>query len=429
MTRAPEPNSSDLQAVHDAPALAYLTSQYPMLSMIFVLREVTELRRLGFRVDTASVNPADRRPEDMTVEERVEMAETYCLKAHGVPGAAAAHASSVARNLRGYLRGWRLVLKLSGLDLRRLAFNIAFFTEALMVGRWMRSRGLRHLHVHLASQPATVGMFAKRVFGCGFSMTVHGPDEFYDAAGQYLREKVLAANFICCISHFARSQLMKVSPYEHWEKLVVCRLGVDPNLFHAQAPRDAGDTFRVLCVGRLTPAKGQHLLIEAASRIATTGRQIHVQVVGAGVDRESLEQHADRLGARHNVTFEGAVSQDRIREFYAAADCFCIPSFAEGIPVVLMEAMAMEVACVTTHITGIPELIRDRVDGLLVAPSDLDGLVNALISLIDDPQLRRAVAAGGRKRVLQHFDLAANVEALARVFKSRVPLAERATSP
>ena len=402
------------------PSLAYLTSQYPMLSMIFVLREIVQLRRSGFRIETASISAPDRPPESMTVEERDEAARTYAIKSHGLGGAIVGHASALVAHPAGYLRGWMLAFRLARLDVRRLAFNLAYLTEALMVGRWMREKRLRHLHVHLMSQPATVGMFVKRVFDVGFSITVHGPDEFYDAPGQYLGEKVEAADFVCCISDYARSQLMRLSPYEQWSKLVVCRLGVDPQIFGPATDPASSTTFRVLCVGRLTPAKGQHLLIDAVARLGGEGRDVHLHIVGAGVDRDSLERQTANLAAARWITFEGAVNQDRIRDFYAKADAFCIPSFAEGIPIVLMEAMAMEIPCVTTQITGIPELIRHGVDGLLVAPSDLDGLVDALRSLIDDPALARRLGTSGRQRVIEHYDLAANVERLADTFRERV---------
>ena len=418
--------ASDLSRSHSQraecapPALGYLTSQYPMLSMIFVLREVVQLRRSGFRIETASISRPDRPADAMTAEERDEASRTYCLKAHGLAGAIASHISALLSHPIQYLRAWGLAFRLARLDVRRLLFNIAYFTEALMVGRWMTEKSLRHLHVHLASQSATVGMFVKRVFGVGFSITVHGPDEFYDAKGQYLREKVEAADFVCCISHFARSQLMQLSPYEQWSKLVVCRLGVDPQVFAAVERTGGTPPFRILCVGRLTPAKGQHLLVDAVARLVAEGRAVHLHLVGAGVDRDSLQRHIDRLAVATSVTLEGAVNQDRIRAFYSMADCFCIPSFAEGIPVVLMEAMAMEIPCVTTHVMGIPELIRNGIDGLLVPPSDLDGLVDALKSLIDDPLLARRLGASGRERVLARYDLAANVELLAEQFRTRV---------
>jgi colanic acid/amylovoran biosynthesis glycosyltransferase len=401
-------------------SLAYLTSQYPMLSMTFVLREVRELRRMGFRIDMASINAADRPLANLTAEEAAEAGRTYYLKMHGVRGAASAHLKTLITRFPGYLRGLRLVLSLGALDLKRLIFNMMYFTEALMVGVWMQRVRQHHLHVHLGSQAATVGLYVRHVFGVGFSITVHGPDEFYEAQGQYLEQKVAAADFICCISSYARSQLMKFSPYAQWSKLVVSRLGVDPSLFLPKPAKPASDFCEILCVGRLTRAKGQHVLIDAVDRLARQGRRVRLRLVGDGPDSPSLREQAARLENPNIVVFEGAVNQDYIRRLYEGADIFCLPSLAEGIPVVLMEAMAMEIPCVTTHITGIPELIRSGIEGLLVAPSDLEGLVEVLETLMDDAALRERVAKNGRARVLRDYDLGRNVEQLATIFADRV---------
>jgi len=150
--------------------------------------------------------------------------------------------------------------------------------------------------------------------------------------------------------------------------------------------------------------------------------------VGDGPDRASLDQHVSESGMAGTIVLEGPVNQDRIREFYARADCFAIASFAEGIPVVLMEAMAMEIPCVTTHITGIPELIRNGEDGLLVAPSDTDGLVTALTRLMDDPAERERLGRNGRVQVMERYDLMRNVGTLAEIFCERLPQAKRSAA-
>lgn len=402
-------------------AVAYLVSQYPMLSMIFIIREVLQLRRLGWRIDVASINAADRAGDGLTADEAAEADATYYLKPHGLRGALAAHVDTLRRTPRGWLRGMLAAVQLAGADLRALALNLAYFSEALMVGVWMRERGQCHLHAHLGSQAATVALFVKRVFGHGFSVTVHGPDEFYDAYRQYLPQKVAEADFICCISHYARSQLMRLAPYAHWHKLEVARLGVDPAHFAPRPrPQPEDGVFELLCVGRLTPSKGQHLLIDALARLRGQGRRVRLRVVGAGPDRASLEEQVRHHALSEAVIFEGAVNQDRIRALYARADCFCIASFAEGIPVVLMEAMAMAVPCVTTRITGIPELIEDGRDGLLVAPSDVEGLAAAIERLIDDPALYERLACAGRRRVVEDYDLARNVDRLGEIFARRI---------
>ncbi len=403
-------------------SLAYLISQYPALSMAFVVREVRELRRLGFRIQTASINPADRPSASLTDEEQEESRQTYYVKTDGAFGAAKAHLQTLLTNPIGYCRGLALLLRLGGLDLKQQFFGLMYFTEALMVGQWMRRGKTAHLHCHLGQQAATVGLFLRTVFQHGFSMTVHGPDEFHDVKGQFLARKVAAADFIICISSFARSQLVLLSPPIHWDKLIVVRLGVDPLLFSPPDQTPLNDDLEILCVGRLVPAKGQHILLAAVDRLIQQGCPLRLRLAGSGPDEESLRAHAAQLAQPSSVLFEGAVNQDRISTLYAAADIFCLPSFAEGVPVVLMEAMSMEIPCVTTNITGIPELIRDGIEGLLVPPSDLDALVEALAKLVDDAPLRRRLAASARERIIECYDLHKNVELLAACFTERVRL-------
>jgi glycosyltransferase involved in cell wall biosynthesis len=401
-------------------SVAYLTSQYPMLSMSFMLREVVELRSMGIEIHTASINTRDRPAERMTTEEAIEASNTYFIKDHGAKGAISAHAKTLLTNFGGYLRGVRMAFRLGGMDIAGVFYHLMYMTQALMLGVWMQRHRVRHLHVHLASQAATVGMYAQRIFGTGFSITAHGPDEFYDVAGHNLTEKIAVAEFICCISFYARSQLMKFSPYAHWDKLLVSRLGVDTDRFSRRTVAGPPETFVILSVGRMVPAKGQHQLIDAVERLAEQGRRVRLHLVGTGPDEASLRDLVSRFKDPGIVVFEGPVNQDQIRVLYEKADVFCIPSFAEGIPVVLMEAMAMEVPCVTTQITGIPELIRPGEDGLLVAPSDLDGLTEALARMMDEPELRERLRTSGRARVVEHYNLRRNMEKLAAIFFERV---------
>jgi colanic acid/amylovoran biosynthesis glycosyltransferase len=264
-------------------------------------------------------------------------------------------------------------------------------------------------------------MYVKLVFGLGLSITIHGSDEFYDTRGQLLREKVETADFICCISHFARSQLLREGTFAHWHKLEVCRLGVDTEAMRGvmrQTPSDA--RFEILCVGRLTPSKAQYILVSAIQELRSRYRNIHLRIVGDGEDRETLGMHVARLGLEDHVAFEGPIGHDRIRDYYATSDLFVLASFAEGLPVVLMEAMAMGVPVVSTTVAGIPELIRHERDGLLVAPSDVEGLAAAIAKLIDDPDLRARLSASARRVVETRYNLQANVAQLEQVFRSRI---------
>ena len=402
------------------PRLAYLVSRYPAVSHTFILREVLGLRARGFEIDVASINPGGAAPAGWTAEEQAETGRTYCVKSTPKGAILAAHLRWLATSPGRYLAALVHAVRLGGADLKLAAYGLFYFVEAVLIAEWMRRRGQRHLHVHFATPAATVGLILSRISGATLSITVHGPDEFYDVTAYRLREKIEAASFLCAIGSFARSQLMKLSDPRHWDKFEVAPLGVDPALFRPRPFHSSPEPFEILSVGRLTPAKGQHILLRAAALLRDENRVFRLRLVGDGPDRASLEEAVRRFGIGDRVTFEGAVNQDRIREFYDRADVFALASFAEGIPVVLMEAMAMTVPCVSTRITGIPELIRDGIDGLLVAPSDDRELAAAIARLMDDPEERQRLGCAGRTRVMDRYDLARNLDRLVDVFDRRL---------
>jgi glycosyltransferase involved in cell wall biosynthesis len=400
--------------------LAYLVSRYPMISMTFILREVRTLRLLGFDIRVASINIPDHRSEQLTSAEREETAVTYYIKKDGISGAFKAHIKTLLTQPLSYLRGLFFALRLGQWDLKKILYGLFYFIEAIMLGQWMRHQQCSHLHIHLGTTGATVGLITKHTFPITFSFTMHGPQDFYDAPGYYLTQKILDAAFICCISHFARSQLMMLSPPSNWDKLEVSPLGVNPETFTPRPFRQHPNPFEILCVGRLVPDKGQFLLIEAVAHLIATDRQLRLRLVGDGPDRQRLEDEVKQQGFTEHIIFEGVVNQDQIFGFYTSADVFALASFAEGLPIVLMEAMAMEIPCVTTHITGIPELITNGKNGILVAASDIKALADAIALLMDNPDWRHQIGKAGRQRVLESYELQRNTEGLAEIFRRRL---------
>jgi colanic acid/amylovoran biosynthesis glycosyltransferase len=416
--RAAEPKAS-------APStrkMAYLLSQYPAVSHTFIFNEITQLRKEGFDISTASVNACDRPISKLPESELAEQSATFYLKPAGAVKALQSAIFSTFKYPLGVLRGLFFTLRLGGSPKR-----LFYFIEALMVGAWMSKKRLTHLHVHFGLAAATAGMIVAKTFPFTYSLTIHGPEEFYDVSKFYVTEKVDAALFICCIGSFARSQLMKVSPSNQWHKFKVVPLGVDQEKFTPSRRLSVAPAlpfkapFEILCVGRLVPAKGQHILVSAVKRLVEENRAVRLRLLGDGPERRSLEERivTERLTA--HVILEGAVNPDRIRDFLRNADVFALSSFAEGIPVALMEAMATEIPCVSTMIAGIPELIRDEIDGLLVPPSDEEALAEALRRLMDEPEFRRRLGRAGRLRVIDRYDLEKNVKALAEVYQCHLP--------
>lgn len=400
--------------------MAYLVSEYPRISHTFILREVAALRELGFEIHVASINPPDRPPNQLTAEEREESARTLYVKKSPFLGIILAHLRAMVTSPSRCVKALGFSLRLGGLEPKTLLMSLFYFVEAVILVDWMRRNSLTHLHVHFATPAATVGMITSKLSGATLSITVHGPDEFYDVSRHQLSEKIEVCQFLCTIGKFARSQLMKLSPVAQWNKFEVTPLGVSPEDFRARPPRSRNGSFEILCVGRLVPAKGQHILIQAVNRLVKQGENVTLRLVGDGPDRDSLRAMVQDLGLTERVLLEGPVNQDKIQKFYQQADAFVLPSFAEGIPVVLMEAMAIEVPCVTTRITGIPELIRDGIDGLLVTPSDDEELAGVIARMIREPELCRQLGEAGRRRVLSCYDLRTNVAHLANVFRRRL---------
>jgi glycosyltransferase involved in cell wall biosynthesis len=350
----------------------------------------------------------------MPAVEIEEAEKTFYIKSTGAGRAAAVAAKTLLLRPMVFARGLKAALCLGRWDASATLYALFYFAEALILGDWMRSRGHRHLHIHFCGPVATVGMLASKAWGFSYSLTVHGPDEFYDVEKFYLRQKVERAKFILCISDYCRSQLMRIAAPEHWDKMRVVRLGVDPDVFLPMLPRPVAEhPLEILCVGRLVPSKGQLILLRACATLHSKGYSLCVRLVGAGPDREHLQACALQMGIQ--AVFEGAKSHDEIYRLLGRADIFALASFAEGVPVALMEAMAMEVPCVSTSIAGIPELIRDGLDGLLVPASSADALAAALKRLADEPLLRRSLGIEGRKRVHDLYNLTENVSLLASV--------------
>jgi len=394
--------------------MAYLVSCYPAVSHTFILREIQRLRALGHTLFTASINAPDRAPEAMEGYEKQEAQNTFFVKAQGALGALSALLYWCIKAPASLMRTMRLGLGLgkSGSWL----YGLAYVAEAALVARWMRQHDLHILHVHFGNASATVGVLVKRLIRCHLSYTIHGPDEFDDVFGQHLPLKMQEADSVVCISQFAKGQLMRISHPDNWPKLQVCRLGVDPAQFtYSVRPLNKSPT-RLLCVGRLSSAKAQILMVQACAQLRDEGLDFALTMVGDGPDRSRIEQAIARLKLEKHIHLTGSLNQEAVRAHFARADIFVLASLAEGIPVVLMEAMSSGVPCVSTPVNGIPELIQHDRTGLLATPGDVPSLTAQLRRLIQEPELRRTLAEAAHAKVLADFDLNRNVAKLGRIF-------------
>ena len=393
--------------------LAYLLSEYPTLGHTYLLREIRQLRTLGWDIQTISIRKPRTSTSSLSRAEAEELSSTWYIVGSGLMVYFVSHgATFLTRPLR-YLRGLATAWRFGGLSPRRAFLAIAYFVEAVCVGHRLKKASITYVH---SVYSTTVAFILSRVFDINLSMTLHGPAEFIDPEGFAIREKVHAAQVVCSISYFGRSQIMLWSSSSDWHKFEVVPLGVDLSRWEVAAFRENPSPFELISVGRLVEIKGYPLLLEAIASLQREGRNVRLTLAGDGPDRPALEEQARRLGIEDRVRFAGWKSQEELRELYLTSDVGVLSSFAEGVPVVFMEMMATGVPCVAPCINGIPELIRDGADGLLFTASNVSELSAAVGKLMDDPVLRRRMAASSRERIADKYDLGKNVQYLSDVF-------------
>lgn len=400
--------------------IAYLVSQYPASSHTFILLEVLSLKKKGFEIAVASINSPDRPFEKLTPDEQKESANTLYVKKQGIVGATIALLYTLLFHPLGFLCGVWTCFKLCRWNLGELAYHFLYLAEALIIGKWMEEQKLTRLHVHFGMAVSTVALLVSKVFPVKFSMTIHGPDEFYEVNINHLKEKIEDADFITCIGYYAQSQLMRLSDQNQWSKFEVAPLGINIDQFSPAPKRRDPRIIEILSVGRLFPAKGHSILIKAFSELNQAKQQIRLTIVGTGPEMKNLEKQIADLGLTGKVTLTGQLNHPKVEKMYNEADIFVLSSFSEGIPIVLMEAMAKEIACVSTFVNGIPELIQHERDGILVAPSDVKSLTQALERLTADFHLREKYGAAGRKRVIEKYNINSNTERLTEILIKRM---------
>ena len=407
--------------------IAYLCGHYPAVSHTFILREINALRRRGAEVETFTIRPAQQH-ELLSDLDRDAFSTTYAVLPPKPLHLVGAHLRALLASPSAYMSTLSLALRSAPRGLRGHLWQLFYFAEAMILWRQCEKRGVRHVHAVFANVASDVALLAAhygRESGSdewSWSLSVHGSTEFYDVYTHRLREKVESADVVVCISDFCRSQLMMFSETEHWDKMRVVHCGVDLNEFAPPPALEAAPADRenprvnLLCVGRMVHLKGYSLVVKAISELRRRGVMIDATFVGEGPSRREVEATAVALGVDGDITLAGAIAQDVMHEYYERADIFCMSSFAEGLPVVLIEAMAMELPVVSTRVAAIPELVEDGVSGLLIPPARVDLLADAIETLARDPERRREMGRAGRRKVVEEFDVHRSAEQLHAIF-------------
>ena len=397
-----------------APArIAYLTGEYPAVSHTFILREVEALGALGVPVLTCSIRGTAAHHRQGPAEAAAAESTFYVLAAGKNPMVLLRAALAGLGTPGRLASAFRLAIRSSGPGSRALVWQMFYLAEALVLARHLRAEGVTHLHNHFADSSANVAMLTAEVAGIPFSYTLHGPAELFEPHRWALAEKTARARFVACISHYARSQCMFFSDPAHWHKLAIVHCGVIPELYDRPIPQTDG--LHLVFVGRLTAIKGLRVLMEAMAAAHADRPDLRLTLVGDGPDRPWLEAAAASMDGA--VRFAGYQSQEGVAEILAGADALVLPSFAEGVPVVLMEAMASGKPVIATQLAGVPELVEDGVSGLLVPPGDPAALAAAIGRLAGDAELRARMGEAGRAKVRAEFDVRLEAKRLLSLFR------------
>lgn len=394
--------------------LAYLTTEYPKVSHTFIRREIVELERRGHSVlrlairdsGGAMADPADAQEQARTI---------HCLARAKYELVVAAMRLKLARPVR-WVRALRMALAMSRVSDRGLCRHIAYLMEAAWLLRIVEQNRIEHLHVHFGTNAAAVARLMRCLGGPTYSLTIHGPDEFDSPLGFCLAEKVMDAEFVVAISDFCSAQIRRWVPPENWHKIHVVHCTVGDEFFTQARPIDPASR-TLVSVGRLSAQKGQLLLIDAVKQLVDEGIDVHLILAGDGEMRSQLQQRIASNQLQSHIEITGWIDEATVRKHLLGARALVQPSFAEGLPVVMMEALAMARPVIATAIAGVPELVRHGENGWLIPAGNVDELASAMRAALKMPvEKLNAMGQAGRDRVRQHHLTASEVDRLESLF-------------
>jgi glycosyltransferase involved in cell wall biosynthesis len=398
--------------------IAYILNTYPQPSHSFIRREVQALERQGFDITRLAMRAAGVPLVDDG--DRAEAARTAYVLHSGALRLLRDLGAQAIRRPGATLAALRLAWACGARSDRGRLRHLIYLAEAAHVARVCAAGQIRHCHAHFGTNAATVAMLAHEMGGPGYSFTVHGPEEFDAPRALSLPEKITRAAFTVAISSYGRAQLCRLVGHEVWARIKQVHCGIEPARFASPAPMPEGG-LRLVAIGRFVEQKGQMVLIPALTRVVADHPDAHLTLIGDGPLRDVLEHGVAQAGLTGNVTFTGWLDEAGVRAELGAAHALIMPSFAEGLPMVVMEAMAAARPVIATYIAGTPELVQDGVTGWLVPAGDDAALAGAIADLARMPHAARVqMGDAGRARILQRHDVDGEVAKLAAHIRAAV---------
>ena len=394
--------------------IAYFVNQYPKVSHSFIRREILALERQGFEVQRLAIRGWEGPLTDQ--EDCHEREQTRYVLRDGPFALVVPTLLTVLRAPVRFVAALRLALKMARESDRALPYHLIYLAEACRILPWLTAFGARQIHAHFGTNSTDVAMLVNALGGPPYSFTVHGPEEFLRPIG--LREKICRSVFVVAISSFGRSQLYLWSRYVDWPKIKIVHCGLEES-FYKSAPNFAPVAPRLICVGRLVAEKGHLLLIEAAARLARKGVWFELVLAGDGPIRGQLEELIEKYALKDRIRITGWISSTAVRNEILDARALVQPSFAEGLPVVIMEAMALRRPVLATFIAGIPELVLHGETGWLVPAASVEELASAMEDCLSRaPEELQRMGELGHRRVIARHSIDEQGAKLAELFRA-----------
>lgn len=398
--------------------IAYLTSQYPKVSHSFIRREILALEEEGVEVKRISVRGWDAELVDAV--DIQELDKTQYVLQSGIFGLL----PTVIKVLLGspvlFFRTLSVAIKMGLRADRSWPYHLVYLAEACQVLLWLKEGEVQHMHVHFGANATEVALLVRALGGPSYSFTVHGPEEFDKPEFIKLAEKIEASAFVVAISSYCRSQIYRWIKYPQWSKVKEVHCGIE-QAFHDVAPGPMPTKPRLVCVGRLCEQKGQLLLIDAVNILAKKGIDFELVLGGDGEMRGEIEAQIQRHDLQQKVRITGWISSDQVREEILNAKALVLPSFAEGLPVVIMEAMALRRPVISTYIAAIPELVVSGTHGFLFPAGDVDALAETLEKFLTIPsQQLEQMGDAAYARVIERHSADVEARKLAQLFKVEI---------
>lgn len=396
------------------PTVAYLVNQYPKVSHSFIRREILSLEEHGLDVLRFSVRSCSGELVDAV--DKQELEKTKVLLEQSALVLVLNVLLVLLTRPAAFLRALRFAVSLGRQGDRGLLYHLIYLVEACTLSRWLLKGNVTHLHAHFGTNSTTVALLASTLSGCPYSFTVHGPEEFDRVGGINLTTKIEQAKFVVAISSFGRSQLYRWCGFDQWPKIKIVRCGVDQSyLTRAIEPLPAAP--KLVCVGRLSEQKGHLMLIEAAGLLAKENIPFELVLVGDGPLRSPIEARIRELGLTEQIAITGWASSEQVQAHILNAKISVLPSFAEGLPVVIMESLALGRPVISTYVAAIPELVEPGRSGWLVPPGAVEALATALKAALNTPdEALEALGSEGNQRICQFHNAAQEALTLKALF-------------